>query len=136
MYEKLKALLKKYRSIIIYLVFGGLTTAVNYAVSFPLHYLAGMPAAVCDIIAWVVAVTFAFITNKLFVFESKSWDGGVVKEAVRFVGGRVTSLLIEAGTTFLTVDILGWNYVVVKLCLAVFTIVFNYIFSKFFVFKK
>lgn len=136
MYEKLKALYEKYRSIIIYLVFGGLTTVVNYAVSFPLHYLVGLPAAVCDIIAWAVAVTFAYVTNKLFVFKSKSWGKGVAKEAVRFVGGRVTSLLIESGTTFLTVDILGWNYIAVKLFVAIFTIVFNYVLSKFFVFKK
>ena len=135
MYKKLKALYQKHHSMVIYLVFGVLTTAVNYAVYLPLYNLAGLPAAVCNAVAWVVAVVFAYVTNKLYVFESKAW-AGAFGEFVRFVGSRVASGAIETVSLLLTVDILGWNGNIMKLLLAVFVIVFNYILSKFFVFKK
>ena len=135
MYEKLKVLYEKYRATVIYLVFGVLTTAVNYAVYLPLYNLVSLPAAVCNAVAWVVAVVFAYVTNKLYVFESKAW-AGAFGEFVRFVGSRVASGAIETVSLLLTVDILGWNGNIMKLLLAVFVIVFNYILSKFFVFKK
>ncbi len=136
MYEKLKALYEKHRSTVIYLVFGVLTTAVNYAVSLPLHYFASWPAWVSNVIAWAAAVAFAYVTNKLYVFESKSWGRGVLGELLRFVGSRVGSLIVETVSLWLTVDILKWNFLVMKLILAVFVVVFNYVLSKFFVFKK
>ena len=136
MYQKLKALYEKHRSTVIYLVFGVLTTAVNYAVYLPLYSFVRLPASVCNGIAWVVAVAFAYVTNKLFVFESKSWDRGVLGELLRFVGSRVASGVIETASLLLTVDILGWNGIIMKLLLAVLVIVLNYVLSKFFVFKK
>ncbi|MBE6943269.1 MAG: GtrA family protein [Ruminococcaceae bacterium] len=136
MYEKLKALYEKYRATVIYLVFGVLTTVVNYAVYLPLYNFVGLPASVCNGIAWVAAVAFAYVTNKLFVFESKSWGDGVFGELLRFVGSRVASGAVETVSLLLTVDILGWNGNIMKLLLAVFVIVFNYVLSKFFVFKK
>ncbi len=136
MYERIKALLQKHRSTVIYLVFGVLTTVVNYAVYLPLYNLAGLPAAVCNGIAWAAAVAFAYVTNKLYVFDSKKWDRGVLSELLRFVGSRVASGAVETLALLLTVDILGWNGNLMKLLLAVFVIVFNYVLSKFFVFKK
>jgi putative flippase GtrA len=135
-YEKLKALYEKYRSTVIYLVFGVLTTVVNYVVYLPLFNFVGLPASVCNAVAWVAAVAFAYVTNKLFVFESKSWKNGVLGELLRFVSSRVASGLVETVSLLITVDILGWNGNVMKLLLAVFVIVFNYVLSKFFVFKK
>lgn len=136
MYEKLKVLYEKHRATVIYLVFGVLTTVVNYAVYLPLYNFVHLPASVCNGIAWVAAVAFAYVTNKLFVFESKSWDSSVLGELLRFVGSRVASGAVETVSLLLTVDILGWNGNVMKLLLAVFVIVFNYVLSKFFVFKK
>ena len=136
MYERLKALYQKHRATVIYLVFGVLTTVVNYAVYLPLYNWAGWPASVCNGVAWVVAVAFAYVTNKLFVFESKSWESGVLAELLRFVGSRVASGAVETVSLLITVDILGWNGNAMKLILAVFVIVFNYVLSKFFVFKK
>ena len=136
MYEKLKTLYEKYRETVIYLVFGVLTTVVNYAVYIPLYNFVHLPASVCNGVAWVAAVTFAYVTNKLFVFESKSWNSGVLGELLRFVGSRVTSGVIETVSLLVTVDILGWNGNIMKLFLAVIVIVLNYILSKFFVFKK
>lgn len=136
MYEKLKTLYEKYRETVIYLVFGVLTTVVNYAVYIPLYNFVHLPASVCNGVAWVAAVVFAYVTNKLFVFESKSWNSGVLGELLRFVGSRVTSGVIETVSLLVTVDILGWNGNIMKLFLAVIVIVLNYILSKFFVFKK
>lgn len=135
-YEKLKTLYEKYRETVIYLVFGVLTTVVNYAVYIPLYNFVHLPASVCNGVAWVAAVAFAYVTNKLFVFESKSWNSGVLGELLRFVGSRVTSGVIETVSLLVTVDILGWNGNIMKLFLAVIVIVLNYILSKFFVFKK
>lgn len=135
-YEKLKTLYEKYRETVIYLVFGVLTTVVNYAIYIPLYNFVHLPASVCNGVAWVAAVTFAYVTNKLFVFESKSWNSGVLGELLRFVGSRVTSGVIETVSLLVTVDILGWNGNIMKLFLAVIVIVLNYILSKFFVFKK
>ena len=135
-YGKLKTLYAKYRETVIYLVFGVLTTVVNYAVYIPLYNFVHLPASVCNGVAWVAAVTFAYVTNKLFVFESKSWNSGVLGELLRFVGSRVTSGVIETVSLLVTVDILGWNGNIMKLFLAVIVIVLNYILSKFFVFKK
>ena len=135
-YEKLKTLYAKYRETVIYLVFGVLTTVVNYAVYIPLYNFVHLPASVCNGVAWVAAVVFAYVTNKLFVFESKSWNSGVLGELLRFVGSRVTSGVIETVSLLVTVDILGWNGNIMKLFLAVIVIVLNYILSKFFVFKK
>ena len=135
-YEKLKTLYAKYRETVIYLVFGVLTTVVNYAVYIPLYNFVHLPASVCNGVAWVAAVAFAYVTNKLFVFESKSWNSGVFGELLRFVGSRVTSGVIETVSLLVTVDILGWNGNIMKLFLAVIVIVLNYILSKFFVFKK
>lgn len=136
MYEKLKTLYSKHRATIIYLVFGVLTTVVNYLVYLPLYNIAGLPASVCNAIAWVVAVAFAYVTNKLYVFESKSWGKGVWSELLRFVSSRVLSGAIETGILLLTVDILRWDGNIMKLLVAIYCIVSNYILSKFFVFKK
>ena len=137
MIEKLKALFQKHRSTVLYLLFGALTTVVNYAVYFPLYNFVGLTATGSNVIAWAVAVVFAYITSKLFVFENKGWGRSVIlPEFARFVGARVVSGVVETVAIFLTVDVLFWNGNLMKVLLAVFVIVFNYIASRFFVFKK
>ena len=137
MVEKLKALFNKHRSTILYLFFGAVTTCVNYAVYFPLYNLAKLTATASNVIAWAVAVIFAYITSKLFVFENKGWNRScMLPEFARFVGSRVISGAVETGSIFLTVDVLCWNGNLMKILLAIFVIVFNYIASRWFVFKK
>ena len=101
-------------------------------------------------IAWVVGVVFAYITNKLFVFESKSWDLKVItKEITGFLGARIFSFLVEEGGMFLFVSVLGLGensltllgftitgQFIVKILLAVIVVILNYIFSKFIIFKR
>ena len=137
MIEKLKALFHKHRGTVLYLFFGALTTVVNYAVYFPLYNFAKLTATESNVIAWAVAVIFAYITSKLFVFENKGWGRTVIlPEFARFVGSRVISGAVETITIFLTVDVLFWNGNLMKVLLAFFVIVFNYVASRWFVFKK
>ena len=135
--EKLKALLARYRDVIVYLVFGVLTTVVNYIVYLPCYNVLGLSGSVSNAIAWVGAVAFAYVTNKPFVFRSHDWSAKtVLPELTKFVGCRVGSGVLETAIIFLTVDWLGWNGNVMKLLTSVLVVVLNYIGSKLLVFKK
>ena len=118
---------------IAYLVVGVLTTAVNYVVFLICSGLLGIPSkAVCNIIAFVIAVTFAYIANKIFVFDSPSWKMSVVwKEFVAFVGTRVLSGAIETLIIWITCDVLGWNEILMKVLTSIFVIIVNYFTSRF-----
>ena len=135
--EKLKALMVRYRDVIVYLVFGVLTTAVNYIVYLPCYNVLGLSGSASNAIAWVGAVAFAYLTNKPFVFQSHDWSAKtVIPELTKFVGCRVGSGVLETAIIFLTVDWLGWNGNVMKLLTSVLVVVLNYIGSKLLVFKK
>ena len=134
---KIRVLLEKYWDILAYLFFGVLTTAVNYLVYLPCFNLLGLSAAVSNVIAWVVAVAFAYLTNKPWVFKSHDWSWQtVIPELTKFVGCRGGSGALETGIIFLTVDLLGFNGNVMKLVTSVLVVVLNYIGSKLLVFKK
>lgn len=135
--EKLKALFFKYYDLITYLVFGVLTTVVNYLVYLPCYNLLALSASVSNMIAWVAAVAFAFLTNKPFVFRSHDWSREVVvPELVKFVGCRVGSGLLETGILLLAVDLLHWDGNIWKLVTSVLVVIINYVGSKVLVFKK
>ena len=137
MIQKIRNLIEKYWDVLTYLVFGGLTTVVNYLVYLPCLYMLGMSAAVSNVIAWVVAVAFAYLTNKPFVFRSHDWSmKTVIPELTKFVGCRVASGVAETLIILVTVDILGWSGAVWKLVTSVLVVVANYFGSKFLVFKK
>ena len=134
---KFRILIEKYWDILSYLFFGVLTTAVNYVVYLPCYNLLGMSAAVSNVIAWAVAVAFAYLTNKPFVFKSHDWSvKTVVPELSKFVGSRIASGALETGIIFLTVDCLLWNGNVMKLVTSVLVVILNYIASKLLVFRK
>ena len=135
--EKLKALLVRYRDVIVYLVFGVLTTAVNYLVYLPCYNVLGLSGSISNAIAWGAAVAFAYLTNKPFVFQSHDWSAKtVIPELTKFVGCRLGSGVLETAIIFLTVDWLGWNGNVMKLLTSVLVVVLNYFGSKLLVFKK
>lgn len=135
--EKLKALFSQYYDLITYLVFGVLTTVVNYLVYLPCYNLLALSASVSNMIAWVAAVAFAFLTNKPFVFRSHDWSREVVvPELVKFVGCRVGSGLLETGILLLAVDLLHWDGNIWKLVTSVLVVIINYVGSKLLVFKK
>lgn len=137
MLQKLRDLIEKYWDVITYLIFGVLTTVVNYLVYLPVYNLLGVSAAVSNAIAWVAAVAFAFLTNKPFVFKSHDWSAKtVLPELTKFVSCRVASGAIETVILLVTVDMLNWNGNIWKLVTSVLVVVWNYVASKLLVFKK
>ena len=135
--DKISELIRKYSDVLAYLVFGVLTTVVNYLVYLPCFNLLHFSAAVSNVIAWVVAVAFAYLTNKPFVFKSCDWSAKtVIPELTKFVGSRILSGVMETGIIFVSVDLLSWNGNVMKLITSVLVVILNYVASKLLVFKK
>lgn len=136
-------LFKKYREPIVYLIFGVATTAVNWIVYVAMQKLFHADMTLCNAVAWVIAVLFAYVTNKLFVFESKSWAAGtVVREAAAFVGARILTGVLETAVPTLLFKIgldqavFGIEGFVAKAVTSVVVIILNYVFSKLIVFRK
>ncbi len=135
MLEKLKALCLKYKELLLYLIFGVLTTVVNWVIYFPLVNLFSVHYQLANVIGWVAAVLFAFVTNKVFVFEKKDFSPAKVgKELLSFTLSRVVSLLSEMAVMFLFVDLIPLGENIAKVIAAVLVVVLNYVFSKLFVF--
>lgn len=133
----MRKFLEKYWDVLSYLFFGVLTTIVNYLIYLPCYNLLNWSAGLSNVLAWIVAVAFAFLTNKPFVFKSHDWSMDVVwPELTKFVGCRIGSGVLETAILFVCVDWLDWNGNVWKLVTAVLVIVLNYIGSKFLVFKN
>lgn len=130
--------------VIRYLFFGGLTTVVSLVTYALAVYLIAegmepsqMQVQISNVISWVFAVSFAYITNKLFVFNSKSADiKTVMREMVSFVSARVFSLGVEAGWLWISVEIMTMNNMLAKFIGQFVVVVINYFFSKLFIFKK
>lgn len=135
--KKITALIKKHKDVTVYLIFGVLTTIVNYMVYLPLYNLSDISAAVSNVIAWITAVTFAFLTNKPFVFKSHDWSKNVLlPELVKFLGCRIGSGVLETVIIFITIDIFGLNGNILKLITSVLVVILNYFGSKFLVFTS
>ena len=139
MIKKIKELYLKYEEIINYLIIGGLTTVVSLAVYYGLTLTIFDPnkaleLQIANIISWIAAVTFAYFTNRKFVFKKE--DKPNIKEASSFCASRISTLLIDMLLMFIFVTKLHFNDKIIKVIVQVIVIVLNYIFSKFFVFKK
>lgn len=136
----MKALIKKIisnKEIILYLVFGILTTAVNFIVYSVATRLFSIEELLANALSWLIAVIFAYITNKLFVFSSKSWTFEIItKELSVFLTARVFSLGVDTLIMFLGIKILLMFDLYVKLFSQVVVVILNYVLSKYFVFKK
>lgn len=125
---------KKYKMPILYLIFGGLTTLLNIGTYLFFYHLIKIGNVPSNIIAWIAGVIFAFITNKIYVFESKSKS--IFYELATFLACRLGTGLIDLGIMFVTVDILFWNATLMKIISNVIVIILNFVFSKLIVFKK
>ena len=109
---------------------------VNYIVYYLCRFF-GIHYQICNVLAWIVAVTVAYFTNKIYVFESRSFSPAVlVREIILFAGARIFSLVCEMGFMWLTVDLMGGDDRIMKLIAAVFVVIINYVFSKLFIFKS
>ncbi|MBQ9211764.1 MAG: GtrA family protein [Clostridia bacterium] len=133
------AIYSAYREQINYLIVGGLTTVVSLAVYWLctatfLNPENSLQLQAANVISWICAVTFAYFTNRRYVFFSQEQNR--LKEAGKFVLSRVTTLLMEMGIMWLAVTALGINDRIVKLVAQVIIIIANYVFSKLLVFRK
>lgn len=149
--KMIKALMEKYRELIVYVLFGLCNTVVNLGCFKLLNMALGEEKyLISNAIAWFITVCFAYVTNKIWVFESKSWEPKVFfKEVTSFFAARVLSFLVEEFGLFFFVDTLNFREysvnifffeisgeMISKAVLAVFVVVLNYVFSKMFIFKK
>lgn len=147
----IKNLITKYKELIVYAVFGVCTTLVNFVTYKLFNMILGDKLyLVSNIVAWLVSVIFAYVTNKLFVFESKSWEIKLVaKEVSSFFAARIFSFVVEEAGLFLLVDLLKMKEIsltvlgiaisgnmIAKVILAFIVVVLNYFFSKLIVFRK
>ena len=136
--------LKKHKSVILYVIFGGLTTVVDWSVSFLLYYfwadaIEANPILLhgANVIAWVAAVTFAYVTNRSWVFESKRRGFvPILCEIAAFAGGRVLTLLLQEVIMGVFCTWLGLNEYLFKIIAAVLVVILNYFISKLLVFRK
>ena len=133
----------RYKEILLYLLFGVATTAVNFAVYSVAVELLHWDLTLGNAVAWLCAVIFAFITNKLLVFNSRSFRClTLLKEGLSFFGARAASGVIEVVVPpwlyglGLTADLFGIKGITAKLLVSVIVIVLNYIFSKWWTFRK
>ena len=144
MIKKIKELLLQYREVLLYLIFGGLTTVVDWGLSFLLYHFWGDAIEAnailvhgANVIAWAAAVLFAFITNRIWVFKSeKKGFLPILGELGSFAGGRVMTLLLQEAIFVIFFDIMGISEFIVKLIAAVLVIILNYFISKLIVFRK
>ena len=145
--QKITDLLKKYKEIILYVLFGGLTTVVNYIIYFTCTAGLHIGWSPATLFAWIGAVLFAYVTNRIWVFESRATGfSAVLFEFVKFIGARLLSLVLEWLTLKLLLDILQmdlWIWrdfplgeFVAKTIAQILVIIANYVFSKWVVFRK
>lgn len=131
------SMIKKYKEIILYLIFGVLTTIVNiltyiiFAKVFNFDYL------ISNLIAWILSVLFAYITNKIYVFESKNNEKKmIIFEIISFFSFRVLSGIIDMTFMYIFVSLLAFNDSLMKIITNIIVVILNYIFSKLFIFNK
>lgn len=137
--KKILELYKKYEEIVNYLIVGGLTTVVSFAVYFGsvwtiLDANNAFQLQVANVTSWVAAVAFAYVTNRKFVFKSK--EKNILKELTSFAMSRLSTLFLDMLVMFVMVTLLGIHDGISKLTSAVLVTIANYVLSKLFVFRK
>lgn len=136
MIDQLKALYARYRETVNYLIFGVATTVVNFVVYGALVYF-GVHYIAAQTIAWIAAVIFAYVTNRIWVFESHARGvGAIAAEFVSFTASRLFSFGVETLLLWLMVDVGGISEIFAKIPVAVITVVLNYVTGKLLVFRK
>ena len=135
--KEFKIFLKKYSEVISYLFFGVLTTLINLVTFWILSTVFNLETIAATVAAWIIAVAFAFITNKICVFKSKTkTNQETTKEAVMFVIARLVTLGIEVFLMWFMVDNFKQDKLIWKLLCNIITVILNYLFSKLIVFKE
>ena len=135
--NKIRELLEKYWELISYAFWGVMTTLVNYVVYFVCTKAIGIDYLIANVIAWFVAVVFAFWVNKVYVVRSYQKDAKtMVREFGTFVSARILSGILETGMLALFVEAMHFNDSVIKIIASVLVVIINYVLSKLIIFKK
>lgn len=122
---------KKNKELLLYLFFGGLTFLVSISSYAVFNIRIGWNALTANIASWILAVAFAYVTNRTWVFESSTDRGSnLIKEITGFVGGRIATLVIEELILFIFITGLGMSSILVKIVAQVIVIALNYVISK------
>jgi putative flippase GtrA len=121
------------KELVLYVVFGVLTTVVNILVYAVFAKFLNVDYIISNIIAWFLSVLFAYITNRIWVFESRSSD--IIKEISLFFGGRLFSGIVDTGLLYVMVDILTIGDFISKITTQIIVVILNYVISKLVVFK-
>lgn len=130
----MKNIVQKNKEIIMYLVFGVLTTVVNIVVYYIFSNLLHMNYLFSNAMAWFLSVLFAYVTNRKYVFDSK--NNQIIKEAISFFGSRLATGIMDMVLMWFLVNFNIVNDVVAKVVVNVIVVILNYILSKLVVFKK
>lgn len=135
--KSLWALYLKYKEVILYLVFGGLTTLTNIGAYALFARVFHMNLMAANGLALTLSILFAYVTNKLFVFESKtdSW-GAVLQEFASFMACRLATAVLDMFLMYITVSVAGLYDLLMKVIVNIIVIVLNFVFSKLIIFKK
>ena len=129
--------MKNYKQGILYLFFGALTTAVNIISYYVSYNILKIPNVTSTVIAWALAVLFAFVTNRIFVFESKAKGfKEIIRELLAFFICRFLTGAMDVLIMWISVDIMNWNSLVWKILSNVLVMILNFLASKLFIFKK
>ena len=126
-----------HKELFLYLIFGGLTTVVNWLAYYGLYFVLPWHYQVINVLAWAAAVAFAYVTNRLLVFSERAHGAKMILlELSAFVAARIFSLGAEAAVLWLMVDVLMISELIAKIPAAVLVVALNYVFSKLFIFRE
>lgn len=130
-------MMSKYKSLIMYVIFGALTTVVNFSAYFLFYSVLNFSNVMSSVLAWFFAVSFAFVTNKIFVFESRSFDcKTLMHEILTFYGCRLTTGILDVVIMYVSVDLLSFNALPSKIMSDIIVNILNYVASLLVVFRK
>lgn len=124
-------------AILMYLVMGGITTAINIVIFWLCNNLLSINYSAATVIAWIFSVLFAYVSNKLYVFESKNMSAKTLfREICSFVGFRLLSLVVDLLVMYISISMFNMNALLAKIIANIVVLIINYAFSKWFIFKK
>ena len=126
-------IMKLGKELLFYIIFGILTTLVNIAVYLFFTKILGVNYLISNVIAWFLSVLFAYVTNRIWVFESVNTN--ILKEITLFFSGRIFSGVVDTLLMFIFIDMLLVNDSISKIIIQIIVVVLNYVFSKLIVFK-
>lgn len=128
---------KKYKEMLLYLFFGGLSFIVSISIYAAFNIGMALNELIANVLSWIITVMFAFLTNRIWVFRSPTNSvSEFIKQMFAFYSGRVITLIVEEAVLLIFITWLGFNSILIKVIAQVIVIVLNYIISKLLIFKN